>query len=111
MPVSFNVELPNIVFTRFEGKYITGEVFQGETESNEVLYYSLTDGALVEDKTQARRLFNFSYCWRGVWEGRIYFTDEEYWSSELAELSKLWDFIEHHCKMLIKSRFPGHYDD
>ena len=30
-----------------------------------------------------------SYCWRGVWESRLYFDEEEYWGEDLAELSNL----------------------
>jgi hypothetical protein len=44
-----------------------------------------------------------SYCWRGVWEGRLYFPDDEYWSEELAELSDLFTrFIEPWAKELIQ---------
>jgi len=32
-----------------------------------------------------------SYCWRGVWEGRLYFSDEEYWGEEIEELSRLYN--------------------
>lgn len=44
-----------------------------------------------------------SYCWRGTWEGRLYFPDQEYWGSEIEQLSELYnkkivpwckDFIE-----------------
>ena len=30
-----------------------------------------------------------SFCWRGVWEGRLYFPDDEYWGEEISELSEL----------------------
>ena len=53
-----------------------------------------------------------SFCWRGVWEGRLYFPDEEYWDSELAELSKLYnDCILPWCKNFIKERDPHKYYD
>jgi hypothetical protein len=46
-----------------------------------------------------------SYCWRGVWEGRLYFPDQEYWANELAELSELFSkHIEPHCKKLIADK-------
>ena len=53
-----------------------------------------------------------SFCWRGVWEGRLYFPDEEYWGEEIAELSELYnDYILPWCKNFIKERDPhGYYD-
>ncbi len=54
----------------------------------------------------ARCLFEFSFCWRGIWEGRIYFKDDEYWSEELEELKNLWDKIQAVFKERIKKEFP-----
>lgn len=49
-----------------------------------------------------------SYVWRGVWEGRLYFPDEEYWSEDLKELSDLFStFIEPQCKEFIRSKNPN----
>lgn len=43
-----------------------------------------------------------SFCWRGVWEGRLYFTDQEYWGEDIEELSRLYnDKIVPVCKNLI----------
>ena len=54
-----------------------------------------------------------SFCWRGVWEGRLYFTDEEYWGEDIEELSRLYnDEIVPWCKNFIKDREPDNtYDD
>ena len=53
-----------------------------------------------------------SFCWRGVWEGRLYFPDEEYWGEEIAELSELYnDCILPWCKSFIKKRDPYDYYD
>jgi hypothetical protein len=54
-----------------------------------------------------------SFCWRGVWEGRLYFTDEEYWGEEIAELSDLYNnHIVPWCKDFIKKRNPERvYDE
>jgi hypothetical protein len=54
-----------------------------------------------------------SFCWRGVWEGRLYFSDDEYWGEDIVELSELYsDHIEKWCKDFIKEREPSnHYDD
>lgn len=65
------------------------------------------------DIKKARCMFHFSFCWRGVWEGRIYFKDEEYWSEELSTMSNLWDQIEARLKKQIKQDNPdyGHFDE
>lgn len=54
-----------------------------------------------------------SFCWRGVWEGKLYFTDDEYWGEDIEELSRLYnDKIVPWCKDFIKKREPhGYYDD
>ena len=53
-----------------------------------------------------------SFCWRGVWEGRLYFPDEEYWGEEIAELSELYNaYIMPWCKNFIKERDPHNYYD
>lgn len=51
-----------------------------------------------------RKMFEGSYCWRGVWEGRLYFKDTEYWGEELKEMSEVYDFIEVWCKDFIQKR-------
>lgn len=48
-------------------------------------------------------LFEFNFCWRGVWEGRIYFpNDAEYWSEDLKIIDNVWDQIEINLKQRIK---------
>jgi len=52
-----------------------------------------------------------SYCWRGVWEGRLYFDEPEYWSQDLKELSDLFStHIEPWCKNYIRQFYP-HADE
>lgn len=51
--------------------------------------------------------FEGSYCWRGIWEGRLYFTDDEYWEGELSEMAELYEnHIVPQCKEFIKLREP-----
>jgi len=53
-----------------------------------------------------------TYCWRGVWEGRIYFTDEEYWIEDLQPLSELINtFVIPFCEGQIKLKDPHQYYD
>lgn len=57
--------------------------------------------------------FEGSFCWRGVWEGRLYFTDKEYWGEEIAEMSELYNnYIVIWCKDFINKReHLSRYDD
>ena len=53
---------------------------------------------------------NGSFVWRGVWDGRLYFPDEEYWGEEIEILSRLYnDKIVPWCKAFIKSRDENNY--
>lgn len=62
----------------------------------------------VADK--AEKMFEGSLCWRGVWEGRIYFSDDEYWGEELKKMSDLYEnHIVPWCKEFIKKREPHNY--
>lgn len=63
----------------------------------------------TDDIENAQVMFEFSFCWRGVWEGRIYFKQEEYWSEELLEMSNLWNKIESVLKERIKQKDPHNY--
>ena len=59
-----------------------------------------------EPNNDCRKLFDFSFCWRGCWEGRIYFKDDEYWSEELKTMSELWDILILQLKEKIKINNP-----
>lgn len=65
------------------------------------------------DRTKARRFFVFSFCWRGVWEGRVYPKREEYMEDDVHVMSDLWRQIETLMKKQIKKDNPdyGHFED
>lgn len=91
-------------FTDGRGQtYAGGWVYQGE------------DGDIVHefDKDKCENKLDGSFCWRGVWEGRLSFPAEEYWGEELGQLSELYnDNIVPWCKDFIKNREPDTvYDD
>ena len=65
--------------------------------------HKIDDGwADVFNAQEVLMKFYGSICWRGDWESRIYFTDEEYWGDELEEMHKLFIFIKSHCKSLLR---------
>lgn len=37
-----------------------------------------------------RVMFDFSFCWRGDWESRVYFKDDDYWGGELESIADIW---------------------
>jgi hypothetical protein len=66
----------------------------------------------IEDLTKypnekSRVMFTGSYCWRGVWEGRLYFPDHEYWGENLSEMHEFYrDIVIPWCENFIKKRDP-----
>lgn len=68
-------------------------------------YYDQSESPIIEefDEKTCFSKFKGSYCWRGVWEGRLYFTDEEYWGSDLSDMHDLYyDHIVPYCEKHIK---------
>ncbi len=66
------------------------------TDEKSWSFVSKTSGGDTHDELNddCRIMFCFLFCWRGVWEGRLYFKDDEYWSNELMVMAKLWEKIE-----------------
>lgn len=83
-----------------------------DTGFKKFAYYNNRRSDPEDDKEQARCFFQFSYCWRGVWEGRFYPQQEEYWGEDVLSLSNLWDQIEKILQDKIKSDNPEykHFD-
>lgn len=80
--------------------------------TKEWVYQSYKDGSGLKSEEGAVCLFSFLFCWRGVWEGRIYFQDDEYWSEQLSVMSELWSKIEEVLKKKIKLQKPDQlYDE
>jgi len=53
-----------------------------------------------------------TYCWRGIWEGRLYFQNDEYWSEDLKEISDLFsDVVEPECKNIIRGLLGEYLED
>ncbi len=67
------------------------------------------NGDITDNVDEAIIMFEFSFCWRGVWDGRIYFKQDEYWDSDLADMADLWKEIEILLKEKIKSLDPHNY--
>lgn len=72
-------------------------------------YQSRSKGGEMHDSLNddCKLMFSFLFCWRGVWEGRIYFPDgEEYWCEDLKEMYLLWDKIQAVLKDKIRAKEP-----
>lgn len=77
-------------------------------------YQSKTSGGEMHDtlNDDCRVMFSFLFVWRGVWDGRIYFKDDEYWSGELKTMTNVWDKLEPILKDKIRKDNPSNtYDD
>jgi hypothetical protein len=76
--------------------------------SGEWMYQSKNSSDQTKDITEARVWFDWSFCWRGVWEGRVYFRDDEFWDEEMKTIYLLWEEIEKMMKEKIKSDNPDY---
>lgn len=77
-------------------------------------YQSKSSGGDMHDtlNDDCRIMFAFLFVWRGVWEGRIYFKDDEYWSEELRTMADVWDKLQPILKDKIRQANPEYtYDD
>ena len=64
----------------------------------------------VFEEDKCLKKFEGSFCWRGVWEGRLYFTSDEYWGEEISEMSELYDnHIVPWCKDFVKRCDPNNH--
>jgi len=89
-----------IIYTK-EDKHIEGKCYStiswskatGETGWG---YASGSEGGVIHDElnSDSRCLFQFSIVWRGCYDSRIYFTDDEYFGEELEYMDKFWKEIE-----------------
>lgn len=62
------------------------------------------DGFHKEKDSNTRILFEFTFQWRGIWDGRIWFKEGEYYSEQLKTISDLWDKIEQHLIDIAKAK-------
>lgn len=86
----------NKTINGFEGKCystINWEDVKGKKGWN---YCSSSEGGIGHEKLNddCRCLFEFSLMWRGVWDERIYFKDDEYWAEELEKMYRFWEEIK-----------------
>lgn len=93
-----------------------GEYLAGPKKGKKVMLYVINMGPDPVDEDEfdesmTKEHIQGTYCWRGVWEGRLYFLHEEYWSEDLKELSDLFSaHIEPWCKNYIRKFYP-HADE
>lgn len=70
------------------------------------------DNDWIDSIEEADKDFEGSYCWRGVWEGRLYFLQEEYWGEDLAEMNEVYnEHIVPWCEAYIQKRDKKEYHD
>lgn len=107
-----------VIHLKKDGAYLNGGVYsilewkKPDTNEKGWSYQNNQNGSTTDTIENARCFFGFIFCWRGVWEGRIYFKDDEYWSEELETISNLWSKIEALLKERIKKENPDNeYDD
>lgn len=96
----YSVFIENKHTMRHEGSVYLSDI----SDDKKPYFYNREKGSEIEDEinSDCQKLFDFSFCWRGVWEGRIYFVEDEYFSDDLADIVYVWDKIQSHLKDKIK---------
>jgi hypothetical protein len=56
----------------------------------------------TNDIDDAIHWFGFNFSHPGVWDGRIYFSDEEFFMHELPIIQEVWNFIENTLRKRIE---------
>lgn len=88
--------------------YFAEEYLSLKDDSEGIAYQNGNDYLTNEPSEDTKRAFDFSFCWRGVWEGRIYFKEAEYWSEDLEAMNSCWNELENIIKEKIKQNNPNY---
>ncbi len=93
----------------YDGKVYPIQFYTDANNNEGWSYTSKIDSNFINTLTdECRVLFDFTFVYRGVFEGRIYFKDDEYWSEELRSIYLLWEVLEDKLKTIITEINPSH---
>jgi hypothetical protein len=86
-------------------------IISGQEYECSIIKHALIDsiysGSCHQPSDENRHYFDYNFCWRGVWEGRIYFTDKEYWSEDISLINQIWIILENKLKEIIRESDPS----
>ncbi len=101
-----------VFLTKHHSMGWSGNVYPCLVSQSGWMYHSKKNSDYVENIEEAECFFEFSYCWRGVWEGRFYPKQEEYWGEDVSTLHELWVQIEKGMRNQIRNDNPDydHFD-
>jgi len=55
--------------------------------------------------------FVATFCWRGVWDNRLYFEVDEYYGEDLSNIHNFYyEILEPKCIEIIKGKYPEGYN-
>ena len=86
---------------------IEGSVHRGFMHEDKFIYESKGGGSHTENKEEATCIFEFSFVWRGVWEGRIYFKEDEYFEEDLEIINEIWKRLRPQFQTIIRANYPN----
>ena len=101
-----------------DGSHTTFQVYPiyecTDLKNNKSIAYRCKDSSDIIinfDPTKCLLQFEGYVGWCGVWDCRLYFSDDEYWGNELQEMSILYNTeILHRCKTLIKENNKDYFE-
>jgi hypothetical protein len=99
-----------IAHVKQDGNRYTFEVYAGGFDDGKYWYIDKdNDPDEIDFFEDGKCLIKFegSFVWRGVWEGRLYFLDKEYWGEDLSDMNYMYnEIIVPYCKEEIKKSDP-----
>ena len=76
------------------------------SQNGSIFYYGYEDGGLTEDISESQQMFTQFTCWRGDWDNRIYFPDDnEYFIDDMEIIYKLSLKAEELCKNILREKY------
>jgi len=99
-----------IIYSKTFPNEIQGKVYatiNWEKGSTGWSYTSASSGGEMYDdlNDDCKCLFEISICWRGCWDNRIYFKQEEYFSEDLEDMKNYVEEIEKLLQEEIKVKY------
>ena len=96
-----------IVETQDNGNSIWAEVYDITLQPDGTILY-MNDGESTENIEEANHLYTVYVCWRGVWDNRVYFpNDNEYYISDILDSLK---YVEEYLKIRVLGNGFGELD-
>ena len=105
--VTYNIRTTDVVFLVYP------VAFSDRDDLTSMVFYRSSYSDFLADRNDpdVRKMFHGSYSWRGCWDGRVEFLDDEFYAEEIKPMLELYiNHIEPECKELLMLKYPEYAD-